>query len=252
MHGINVVAQPFMELRIGCSGFYYPEWKNIFYPHDLPQRKWFEHYTKHFNTVELNGTFYRFPRVASLQQWYNNSPQQFTFCVKAPRLITHYKKFKDAGQQLLSFYDTVNEGLREKTGGILFQFPSSLVYHEETLMRIVSMLDASFVNILEFRHASWWNNTVYDTLRAAKVTFCSMSHPSLPDHVIQTADTLYYRFHGVPVLYVSPYGSEQLQHVAQQIATQQGEVTYVYFNNTAHGAAITNAKTMETLMPATV
>ncbi len=74
---------------IGCSGFHYADWKKIFYPDDLPKRKWFEYYCQHFNTLGLNVTFYRFPQLKSLQNWYDKSPTKFSFSVKAPRLITH-------------------------------------------------------------------------------------------------------------------------------------------------------------------
>lgn len=67
---------------IGCSGFHYKEWKDVFYPKGIPQTKWFEHYCEHFNTIELNVTFYRFPTSASLQSWYKRSPAEFKFSVK--------------------------------------------------------------------------------------------------------------------------------------------------------------------------
>src|SRR5688572_4314890 len=96
---------------IGCSGFYYKEWREAFYPKNLPQRKWFEFYCESFNTVELNVTFYRFPRVKDLKSWFDKSPDEFVFTVKAPRLITHYKKFNNVGRELHQFYDAVNSGL---------------------------------------------------------------------------------------------------------------------------------------------
>ncbi|MEJ7671821.1 MAG: DUF72 domain-containing protein [Chitinophagaceae bacterium] len=74
-----------------CSGFHYKEWKEVFYPKDIPQTKWFEYYCQHFNTIELNTTFYRFPRPEALQSWYKRSPEDFKFSVKGPRLISHYK-----------------------------------------------------------------------------------------------------------------------------------------------------------------
>jgi uncharacterized protein YecE (DUF72 family) len=82
-----------MEWKIGCSGYHYPEWKGVFYPEDIAQRKWFEYYCTQFNSLELNNTFYRFPRLDYMKSWYNRSPKNFTFAVKAPRHITHFKKF---------------------------------------------------------------------------------------------------------------------------------------------------------------
>jgi uncharacterized protein YecE (DUF72 family) len=90
----------FMQYFIGCSGFHNKDWKEVFYPKGLLQSKWFEFYCTQFNTLELNTTFYRFPRIEILQQWYNKSPADFRFSVKAPRLITHYKQFNDVARLL--------------------------------------------------------------------------------------------------------------------------------------------------------
>jgi uncharacterized protein YecE (DUF72 family) len=114
-----------LQWKIGCSGYHYTDWKRIFYPEGLSQRKWFEFYSTQFNSLELNMTFYRFPKLDFLQSWYERSPENFTYCVKAPRLITHFKRLNDAQEALNNFYVTVREGLREKLGCVLFQFPSS-------------------------------------------------------------------------------------------------------------------------------
>src|SRR3954464_5011246 len=110
-----------MDWFIGCSGFHYKHWKNVFYPEGLPQKKWFDFYCQHFNTLELNVTFYRFPQLSFLQTWHTKSPDNFRFAVKAPRAITHYKKFNDSYELLSSFYDTINNGLQAKLGPVLFQ-----------------------------------------------------------------------------------------------------------------------------------
>jgi uncharacterized protein YecE (DUF72 family) len=101
---------------VGCSGFHYKHWKELFYPKDLPQRKWFEFYIKHFNTLELNVTFYKFPRLPALEVWYNTSPEDFCFSVKVPKAITHFKQFNDTHRMLNDFYETSREGLKEKLG----------------------------------------------------------------------------------------------------------------------------------------
>src|SRR5258708_6683244 len=115
-----------MKLFIGCSGFHYREWKEKFYPEKMPQRKWFDYYSSQFNTIELNVTFYRFPQIKTLQNWYEKSPAEFCFAVKVPRLITHYKQFNDTDQLLTDFYSTTRSGLREKLGPVLFQLPGKI------------------------------------------------------------------------------------------------------------------------------
>ncbi len=97
---------------IGCSGLHYKHWKEIFYLHGLPQIKWFNFYSEHFNTLELNVTFYRFPQLSFLKTWYKKSPDTFKFSVKAPRALTHYKKFSGTENLLSDFYSTVKEGLK--------------------------------------------------------------------------------------------------------------------------------------------
>ena len=124
-----------MEWKIGCSGYHYEDWKGIFYPEEIAQRKWFEYYTGHFNTLELNVTFYRFPRIESLKNWYNRSLKGFSFTVKAPRPITHFKKFKEAQRMLHDFNQTAKDGLREKLGCVLFQFPANYKYEADMKCR---------------------------------------------------------------------------------------------------------------------
>jgi uncharacterized protein YecE (DUF72 family) len=231
------------EWKVGCSGYHYSEWKRIFYPEEIPQRKWFEFYCQHFNSIELNTTFYRFPKADHLKSLYARSPADFTFSVKAPRLITHYKRLNEAQEALRKFYDTVREGLREKLGFILFQFPSSFVFEEHRLERIVNLTNHDMKNVIEFRHNSWWNENVFSIFTENNIAFSGMSHPDLPDQIVKTTDTVYYRFHGVPHLYFSKYQTEMLERVVIAIQRQpQLNEAFVFFNNTAEGAALTNGK----------
>lgn len=234
-----------MEWHIGCSGFHYREWKDVFYPKGLPQRKWFDYYCEHFNTLELNVTFYRFPQLSFLQNWYSKSPDGFSFSVKAPRAITHYKQFNDTYDLLNSFYDTIRDGLQEKLGPVLFQMPPSFHYDEARLERIINSLDPSFKNVVEFRHISWWNDVVYERLAKAHITFSGMSHPQLPNQVIQNTGVVYYRFHGAPILYKSSYPASFLQHIVDEIKQKHTmHEGWFYFNNTMDVVAIANAKKM--------
>jgi uncharacterized protein YecE (DUF72 family) len=237
--------------HIGCSGYHYRHWRGLFYPEKLPMRRWFEFYSQHFRTLELNVTFYRFPQLSLLQNWYAQSPADFQFAVKAPRLITHYKQFHGVGPLLGDFYTTASQGLLEKLGPVLFQLPPRLAYDAGRLARILDCLDPAFSNVLEFRHPSWWREEVYAALRARRTTFCGQSHPLLPDAVVATAPTLYYRFHGVPDLYASPYPTEALRQKAAELtgAPSVAQV-YSYFNNDIGGSAIGNAKELRTLLTA--
>jgi len=235
--------------HVGCSGYHYRHWKGVFYPDKFPQRRWFEFYSQHFRTLELNVTFYRFPQLSFMDNWYQQSPPEFRFSVKAPRLITHYKQFHDTAQLLADFYSTAQEGLREKLGPVLFQLPPRLSYSEERLERIVDSLDPAFQNVVEFRHPSWWLGHVYQALARHSIAFVGQSHPALPDEVVTNTRLVYYRFHGVPELYKSPYPETFLQRVAGEIkAAPHVQEAYLYFNNDIDASAIGNAWQMQQLV----
>lgn len=233
------------EWHIGCSGFHYKHWKKNFYPEDLPQRKWFEYYCEHFKTVELNVTFYRFPQLSFLQGWYTRSPGDFVFSVKAPRIITHFKKFTGTQQLIADFYHVIQNGLQEKLGPVLFQLPPRTSFTQERLENIINSLDTSFNNVLEFRHETWWKKEVYQQLAAHNISFCGMSHPALPRDVILNTAICYYRFHGIPQLYKSPYSKPELKAFAEKIKnSRKTKKAFVYFNNDIDEAAIDNAGTL--------
>ncbi|UPL49626.1 DUF72 domain-containing protein [Hymenobacter sublimis] len=237
-------------IYIGCSGFSYRDWKGVFYPTDLPPRKWFTYYCTQFNTLELNVTFYRMPELKAFEQWYQQSPEDFQFAVKAPRQVTHYKKFGPEAEPILAeFYATIREGLGQKLGPVLFQLPPKAAYTEEYLTRIIEQLDPEFHNVIEFRHPSWWDGEVFRRLARHGISFVGQSHPlPLPDEVIINTPRVYYRFHGVPDLYKSAYSPEFLTRVAHEIAAApEAQEVYLYFNNGIGGVGALNAQQMQQL-----
>jgi uncharacterized protein YecE (DUF72 family) len=236
-----------MKYYIGCSGFSYKEWKPEFYPEKLPQKQWFEFYTSQFNTLELNVTFYRFPKLSVLQGWYERSPDDFLFAVKAPRLITHYKKFNDSESLLRDFYGSIGDGLKSKLGPVLFQLPKELIYTEERLEKLIQSMDKKFINAIEFRDPSWWLNSVREVLIKNKIIFCGINHPTLPDNFIKGPD-VYYRYHGVPKLYYSEYSLSVMKSMAEELRSPAVKHAYIYFNNTANGSAIHNARQLQYLL----
>lgn len=227
---------------IGCSGFHYKEWKGSFYPETIPQKDWFSFYAERFNTLELNVTFYRFPVLKSLENWYNISPANFSFAVKVPRLITHYKKFSDCTRLIDDFYNLVTQGLKEKLGPVLFQLPPRFNYTKERLDKIVKSLDKDFKNVIEFRDSSWWKPVVFNRLKKEGLIFCGLDYPDLPNDPLVTNKITYYRFHGNPRLYYSAYKRNDLKRITDRLSADK-KVTeaFIYFNNTATTAAIKNA-----------
>ena len=235
-----------MKWSIGCSGFSYKHWKPGFYPEDLPSTKWFEFYNEHFDTVELNVTFYRFPTAKTFAGWYKRSAPDFTFSVKAPKLITHYKQLIDCGEKLSQFYTACSQGLGDKLGPILFQFPPKFSYTPERVQRMIDGFNPAYTNVVEFRHNSWWNTKVYALLKKHHITFCSMSHPQLPGQLVAGGGLVYYRFHGVPDLYASLYSDAEMERIASSISTAKGiKKAWCYFNNDINVSAIKNAEWLQ-------
>ena len=232
-----------MKINTGCSGFYNRHWKGVFYPEDLAQSKWFTFYCEHLSALELNVTFYKFPTVKIMDNWYKKSPADFTFSIKTPRVITHYKKLKDCSQELDDFYNVCEIGLKEKLGCLLFQFPPSFKYSAETLELILKSMKPQFKNVVEFRHISWWNKEVYDALEEYNIIFCSVSLPQLPEDIIVTNSTAYFRLHGNSKQFYSSYSDQYLLNLHNYlIKSKKIKDAYVFFNNTASTAGILNAQ----------
>jgi len=237
-----------MKWRIGCSGFYYREWKEVFYPKGLAQKDWFKYYTMHFNTIEINSTFYKMPAQKSFDKWYVESPAEFVFTIKAPRLITHYKQLKECEELLADFYDRISLGMKDKLGCVLFQFPPKFDYNEERLALLLKNLNPKFQNVVEFRHISWFSDEIYHKLGNANIIFSGQSYPSaLPDQIIKNTSSIYYRFHGKPVLYKSEYDPMVIQDLVQQIPGDTEEA-FIYFNNTWGVGALNNSRYLKEII----
>jgi uncharacterized protein YecE (DUF72 family) len=237
------------KFHIGCSGFYNKHWKGIFYPENMPQKEWLHFYSQHFSSLELNVTFYRFPSLRTMQNWYSKSPDDFLFSVKAPKLITHLKKFEDCERYFNDLYGVCEQGLQHKLGCILFQLPPSIEYSEEKLEKILSYMDPALKNILEFRNPSWWDKKVYNKLATKNISFCSISHPKLPDTLVTNTEIAYIRLHGDPKLFYSEYSSDFLKKLHQSILKKKKlKEVFIYFNNTASTAGVLNAQELQKLV----
>jgi uncharacterized protein YecE (DUF72 family) len=239
------------DIRIGTSGWYYDHWKEVFYPAGLAKSKWFEHYAQHFDTVEVNNTFYHLPKEKTLQRWYEIAPKGFLYVVKANRYITHIKKLKDASEPLERFFERVNL-LKGKLGPILYQLPPSLHKDLDLLGDFIKLLPRRKTAVFEFRHQSWYENDTYDLLRKLGVGFCIHDMPGKESPHIVTNDVIYVRFHGTTGRYAGNYPESTLQDWAEWLRnqTQKARTIYAYFNNDIHGHAIKNAQQLKELMSA--
>ena len=235
------------RLHIGCSSYYNSNWRGDFYPEEMPRKEWFAYYCQHFSTYEINATFYKPPTIKTLKTWYEKAPQDFIFAVKAPKLITHIKRFSDCEEAIQDFYASCREGLKEKLGPVLFQLPPSFKYTDENFQKVLKNLDGTFQNVVEFRHVSWWNENVWKIMEEHKVTFCSVSHPALSDEVVKTNALGYFRLHGNPKMFYSSYDTDYLKKIKNILDQKKFEKCFVFFNNTASTAGILNALEMNAL-----
>lgn len=236
-----------MKTNIGCSGYYYKSWIDLFYPSGLKTKDWLQYYAQYFNTVELNNTFYRMPRVSSVKGWYERSPEGFRFTVKGNREITHRHKLKNVRDLLSIFYEPVF-GLKEKLAAFLWQLPGNLHVNVEKLDEFCSLIDKTYTNVIEFRHNSWFTEEVYKILRKYGVTLCLISAPDyLQENFIKTSDSVYVRFHGKSDWYNYLYTSEELDFWRKKIIELNPAEAFLYFNNDYNANAVTNGKQMKEL-----
>lgn len=238
-----------MNYFIGCSGVSNKDWKGFFFPDNLPSADYLSFYAEHFNSVEINSTFYRKPTTKTLHSWYEQTPEHFLFFIKIPQTITHINQLQNVRQDINEFCRHISNNLREKLGGFLFQFPPSFVCIKDNLSNVLNNLSPRFLNVVEFRHKSWWNEAVYEIMNEQGIVFCGVSiSKDIPDDlIINHPDTLYYRLHGKPILFKSEYSEEELQTLSEKI-TESYKNAFVFFNNTWGIAAIKNARCLQKLL----
>ncbi len=238
-----------MTYHLGTSGWSYTGWKERFYPADLPAKDWLAFYAERFFTVEINMTFYRLPRPATLQGWVERTPPHFTFTLKANRRITHLKKLSRVEADVRYFYILADQ-LQEKLGCILFQLPPSLTRDLTLLEKFLKTLSPDYRNVIEFRHESWYDDEVSELLRGHGVTFCTVSSARVPPTLYETSSTGYFRFHGLTGGYRHDYSDEELRDWADRIGRTKAEDIYVYFNNDYQAFAVQNCLRLADLLQA--
>ena len=238
-------------IRIGCSGWNYKHWRNgVFYPPRMPASRWLEHYARHFDTVEVNATFYRLPTVKAVQGWVDGSPPGFTFTIKASRYLTHIKRLTNLEGGLSIFYERIEPLLRSpKMGPVLWQLPETFHRDDQRLAAALAALPAGR-HCFEFRHASWFVDDVYDLLRAhsAALVIGDMPKRSFQTHEL-TTDWTFVRFHYGARGRGGNYSDRELAEWAGRFAgwRRTAEI-YAYFNNDWHGYALRNGMTLMRLL----
>lgn len=229
------------KLFIGTSGWNYPHWQGVFYPDDLNQAKWLQYYTKFFNCVELNVTFYRSVRKETFQNWYKKTPKGFCFVAKGPRFITHIKRLKEPKESLKIFIESA-KGLKEKLACILWQLPPSYkkdISRLETFLKLVKK--TRIRQAFEFRNESWFGDQTYSLIKDYNACLCIAHSGEFPCVKEITSDFLYLRFHGGELLYGSNYSDKELKEWANFAKHSKCRDIFAFFNNDAYGYAVKNA-----------
>jgi uncharacterized protein YecE (DUF72 family) len=237
------------RLHLGTSGWSYPGWRGRFYPAGLASRGWLPFYAETFNTVEINMTFYRLPKPDDLKKWFDLTPPGFTFTLKANRQITHTKRLKNVGHDVGFFYHLARN-LGAKLGCILYQFPPAIVRDDGLLRDFVAVLSPEFRNVIEFRDPSWFADEVYGLLRETRAIFCVVSSAKVPGDAVLTADTAYFRFHGLTGGYRHNYSEAELREWAEVIRSIDASEVFAYFNNDYQAYAVQNARRLHELLVA--
>ncbi|MEP6662781.1 MAG: DUF72 domain-containing protein [Verrucomicrobiota bacterium] len=214
---------------IGTSGFQYPEWKGKFYPKDLSSKKMLPFYATKFSTTEVNYTFRRIPMAQTLFNWNAQTPAGFRFALKAPQKITHHQKLVGSAEILDNFWAAART-LGEKLGPILFQLPPFLKKDLPRLEDFLSILPKGIKAAFEFRHESWFDDSVFATLKSCRVALCIADNEKLTTPCISTADFGYFRLR-------DQYDKTGLTHWAKVIAKEREQLTdgFVYFKHEETG-----------------
>ena len=235
------------KVRIGTSGWHYKHWLGgVFYPEGMRPSEMFQFYARHFDTVEINNSFYRLPTATTFDNWRESSPSNFCYAVKASRFITHMKKLKDPETSSAKFFH-VADRLGRKLGPILFQLPPRWKLNLERLEEFLHMLPGQHQYAVEVRDETWLVSEVYKLLRKYNAAFCihDFADMKVPREI--TADFTYIRFHGpTSAKYWGSYADRELRAWANWIKEHRKlSSIYAYFNNDPEGAAVRNALTLK-------
>ncbi len=221
------------EIRIGCSGWQYRHWNRTFYPREVPSSGQLSFYAHHFDTVEVNSTFYRLPKREAVERWLQQVPDDFVFTVKGSKFITQNKKLRDFGEHAPLLYERIEPLLGTRhMGPVLWQLPEGWKRDHGRLVDALEQLPPGR-HAFEFREASWFVDATYEALAEHDVAFV------IGDHVerryqtrLLTTDWTFVRFHYGSELGTGAYSDRELDDYAAWLDSIRDEAdAFVYFNN---------------------
>lgn len=239
-----------MKLYIGTSGWQYYHWKNKFYPENLASKDFLKFYSQNFKTVEVNTSFYHLTKRSTFEKWKNEVNKNFIFAIKLYRFFTHIRKLKIKKEDikiLKEFLANISI-LKNNLGPVLIQLPPSFKNEhvlKEFIKKFKMVAKVIFKKLppiaVEVRNKNLLKEEVYNFLKKEKIIFTISDSPRWPTEFVKTADKIYIRFHGKPVLFASKYQKKELENYAEKIKKLKPRVLYVYFNNDFEGYAVEDA-----------
>ena len=239
------------EVRIGCSGWNYAHWRERVYPKGLPPKRWLEHYASLFDTVEVNSTFYRLPKVPAVRGWVEQSPADFLFAVKMSRYLTHIRRLGGLDTGIPLFYERIAPLAESpKLGPVLWQLPPTFKRDDERLGAALGMLPEGR-HAFELRHPTWYVEQVYEALRRHSVALVIPDSPKYPFRELElTADWTFVRFHHGTRGRRGNYSETEIREWAERIDAWRAEGldVYAYYNNDWEGFAVKNGLRLRELL----
>ena len=217
------------RLVAGASGYSFKEWKGTFYPEKMKPEEMLAWYSERLPTVEINNTFYQMPKTAVLEAWAKTAPDDFRFAIKASRRITHMSRLRaETAADSVNFLYSTLAALGKKRGPVLFQLPPFMKKDLPRLVEFLKLLPEDHCAAFEFRNDTWFDDDVYDALKAANASLClsereSENEDSAPPPLIETAPWGYVR------LRLENYSDEDLQAWATRLQATEWREIYVYF-----------------------
>jgi uncharacterized protein YecE (DUF72 family) len=231
-------------VHVGCSGWNYRDWRERFYPKQVPASRWLEHYSGVFDTVEVNSTFYRLASETAVERWAQQTPRRFIFSLKASRYLTHVRRLRDLGRGVDRFYAPLAPLVdANKLGPILWQLPENFRRDDGVLAEALEHLPRGR-HCFEFRHPSWFTDEVFELLRKRKVALVIGDHPERPFQTLEiTAAWTFVRFHFGRRGRNGNYAASELESWKRRIAAWRSRVeVFAYFNNDWNAYAPRNAR----------
>jgi uncharacterized protein YecE (DUF72 family) len=239
----------FAAVRVGSSGWIYPHWRGRFYPEKLAVKRWFAFYAEHFDTVEVNNSFYRLPKPETFDAWAAQAPASFRYAVKANRYLTQAKKLKDCEEPMARMMPAFRH-LGETLGPVLYQLPPRFKLNLDRLEQFLELLPKDVVNVFEFRDNSWHDDAVFSLLERYGASFCAHDMPGSNSPDLAVGPVAYVRFHGGEGKYWGRYSDAALLRWTDWMMAEarKGREVWAYFNNDAEAHAIQDALTLKAML----